>query len=195
VPRLYFDLGSPYAYLALERAPIVLGVRPRLCPVLLGAMFARRGWGSWAPTEEREGRIADIEARARLHGLPPLVWPEGWPANGLSAMRAAVWAEREGRLDAFARIVLRRQFAQGADIASPNVLGACAASAGLDPEAMAAAIATAASKDALRDATDRAGEAGVRGIPTLAVGSELFYGDDRLEAAHEHRSRLGWAPS
>jgi 2-hydroxychromene-2-carboxylate isomerase len=38
-------------------------------------------------------------------------------------------------------------------------------------------------KDRLRAATDEAYERGVRGVPTVAVGDQLFYGDDRLEAA------------
>ena len=38
-------------------------------------------------------------------------------------------------------------------------------------------------KDKLREATAEAYERGVRGVPTIAVGDELFYGDDRLEEA------------
>ena len=44
-PTLFYDLGSPYAYLAVERAPAVLGVKPRLEPVLVGGIFALRGHG------------------------------------------------------------------------------------------------------------------------------------------------------
>ncbi len=38
-------------------------------------------------------------------------------------------------------------------------------------------------KDRLRAATDDAYARGVRGVPTVAVGDELFYGDDQLDAA------------
>ena len=38
-------------------------------------------------------------------------------------------------------------------------------------------------RDALRDATDEALRRGVTGVPTVAVGDELFWGDDRLEDA------------
>src|SRR5262245_11060524 len=102
-PTLYYDLGSPYAYLAAERAAAVLGVEPRLQPILVGGIFVERGHGSWAHTEEREARIAEIEARAVRYGLPPLRWPEGWPNNTLKAMRAAIWADRQGAGVEFAR--------------------------------------------------------------------------------------------
>src|SRR4051794_5353528 len=95
-PTLYYDLGSPYAYLATERAAEVLGVEPRLQPVLVGGIFVARGHGSWSQTSDRESRIAEVEERAAAYGLPPLRWPEGWPNNTLAAMRAAIWAERLG---------------------------------------------------------------------------------------------------
>ena len=104
---LYYDLGSPYAYLAVERAEAVLGSAPELRPVLLGGIFARRGWGSWSQTDEREARMADLQERAVVYGLPPLRFPDGWPLDGLTAMRAATWAAS----DAFAREAFRRQFA------------------------------------------------------------------------------------
>lgn len=180
---LYFDLGSPYAYLALERAETVLGTPPALEPVLLGAIFRWRGRGSWAHTDQRSSGMAEVQSRARRYGLPPLVWPPAWPTDGLAAMRGATWALRQGRLGPFAQAVLRDQFAEGADIADPEVLAACAVRAGLDPRDMAAGLGEPEVKDALRLATRQAWEAGVRGVPSLRVGSAIFYGDDRLEAA------------
>src|SRR5919108_1939558 len=141
VPALYYDLGSPYAYLATERAERVLGTAPELRPVLLGAIFAARGHGSWSQTPAREARVAEIERRAAAYGLPPVRWPPGWPPNTLRAMRAAVWATREGRGDAFARTAFRRAFVDGDDLGDPAVLAAVAAAAGLDGAALAAAVA------------------------------------------------------
>jgi 2-hydroxychromene-2-carboxylate isomerase len=182
-PILYFDLGSPYAYLAFERAAGVLGAAPELRPVLLGALFARRGSGSWSATGERASRITDIEARAERYGLAPLRWPAAWPGDGLQAMRAAVWAGRNGALEPFAREVFRAQFAAGGDIADPGLLEACARQAGLPAEQLAEALAEPALKQELRAGTDAAWDAGVRGVPSTAVGGLIFYGDDQLELA------------
>jgi 2-hydroxychromene-2-carboxylate isomerase len=182
-PLLFYDLGSPYAYLAVERAERVLGVAPDLRPVLLGAIFAARGHGSWSATPRREAGIAEVERRAAAYGLPPLRWPADWPPNTLAAMRAAVWAEHEGHGAAFAREAFRRAFAEGADLADPTVLAEAATAAGLDGAALAAAIATRPVKDDLRARTDAALDLGVRGVPTLATGGRLFYGDDRLDDA------------
>ncbi len=188
-PVMYFDLGSPYAYLALSRAESVLGVLPELRPVLLGAIFARRGFGSWARTQAREGRVAEIEERARRYGLPPLRWPAGWPGDGLVAMRCATWAQGQERGEAFARAVFARQFVDGEDIADLGMLLACARDADLDAEWLNGALGQPTVKEMLREATDRAWEAGVRGVPTLQIGESLFYGDDQLELAGEALAR------
>src|SRR6185312_4320441 len=128
-PALYYDLGSPYAYLAVERAERVLGRAPELRPVLLGAIFAARGHGSWSQTPRRAEGIAEVERRAAAYGLPPVRWPDGWPPNTLPAMRAAVWAGREGRGAAFARAAFRRAFVAGADLEDVALLAAVAGEA------------------------------------------------------------------
>jgi 2-hydroxychromene-2-carboxylate isomerase len=187
-PKLYFDLGSPYAYVAAERAESVLGRQPVFEPILLGAIFQRRGRGSWAMTGEQAQRMRELEERARRYQLPPFVWPEKWPANTLAAMRAAVWAKQRSRVVEFSLAVFRRQFVRGMDITDTDVLGACARDVGLDAAAMLAAIKTPAIKEELKVATDRAWCAGVQGVPTVVIGGDIFYGDDRLEAA---ASKLG----
>jgi 2-hydroxychromene-2-carboxylate isomerase len=184
VPTLYFDLGSPYAYLAFARAESVFGERPELAPILLGAMFTRRGFGSWSQTPERAGRLEELEERARRYGIAPIRLPPGWPGNGLQAMRAATWALREGAGAQFAEAAFRRSFADGEDVTGLPALRSIADEVGLSGSELEAAIASATVKDALREATDAAWEAGVRGIPSVRLaGGAVFYGDDQLEQA------------
>ena len=167
----------------MARAAGVLGAEPRLEPVLVGAIFGYRGRGSWALTPERAAGEAEVERRAARYGLPPVVWPEGWPVNSLQAMRAATWATRLGAGPVFAHTAYRRAFAEGADLSDLAVLEDVTAMAGLDPAAMRAAIASDEIKRALRRTTDAAWEAGVRGVPTLRIGDRVVFGDDRLEEA------------
>jgi 2-hydroxychromene-2-carboxylate isomerase len=183
---LYYDLGSPYAYLSVHRAAAVLGTAPALQPVLAGAIFNQRGHGSWGHTEARTANQAEVEARAARYGLPPIAWPPGWPPNTLQAMRAIVWAQHPHRAgDAFARAAFHAAFAEGADLGDLAVLTDIAARAGLPPTELAEGIADPKVKDALRTATAAAIALGVRGVPTLATDDgRLLFGDDRL---HEGR--------
>jgi 2-hydroxychromene-2-carboxylate isomerase len=179
---LYYDLGSPYAHLAVARCERVLGP-VTLQPVLVGAIFAHRGWGSWGVTDERESNIAEVERRAAAYGLPAIRWPAGWPNNTLDAMRMAVWADTLGTGEEFARAGFAAAFEHGRDLSDRDALLAVADRVGLDRAQAASAIAASEIKLALREATERAIAAGVQGVPTTSVDGQLFYGDDRLDEA------------
>ena len=84
---LYVDPQSPYSWLAHARAPGVFGVAPQLRPIVLGPIFARRGWGSWGRTEEREAGQREVERRAAAYGLGAVRWPDGWPLDSLRPRR------------------------------------------------------------------------------------------------------------
>lgn len=182
-PVFFYDLGSPYAYLTAERIHRVLPVVPIWQPILLGGIWKETGGGSWALTDERNDGIAEIERRAEQHGLMPLRWPDGWPNNTLTAMRAAVFAQSIGRAVAFSLAAFRQAFAAGRDLSDVDNILIAAAACELHPNAILKALETQSVKDRLREATQEAYERGVRGVPTIAIGDELFYGDDRLEDA------------
>ena len=204
----YFDLGSPYAYLTAERLGTVLDGEARgnvergsaalggavaWQPISLGGLFKANGRSSWAvgdPGTRRSG-IEEVERRARAYGLPELCWPQPWPGNYLFAMRVATFASQAGVGEAFALQAFRDAFQRGRDLGIPEHVVQSAEQAGLDPDAARAATEDPHVKQALRAATDAAHARGVIGVPTLAVGEELFWGDDRLLDAVSAAARAG----
>ncbi len=183
----YYDLGSPYAYLAAERVNglfAAAGVDPPAWqPILLGGLFKRFERSSWGLGPGRQSGIAECERRAAEYGLPPFRWPEPWPPDGLFAMRAATYAKEIGRAVSFSLAAFRQAFAAGRDLSEPDNVLLAAAAAEIHPRAMLAAVKRDSVKGALREATDRAGDLGVRGVPSVVVDGEVFWGDDRLEEA------------
>jgi 2-hydroxychromene-2-carboxylate isomerase len=188
-PAFYFDLGSPYAYLAAERVNGLFaeaGVEPPVWePVLLGGLLRRFGRDSWANGPGRASGIAEVERRARRYGLPPLRWPDPFPGNTLFAMRAATYAKQVGRTVAFSLAAFRQAFAAGRDLSDPDNVLLAAAAAELHPRALAPATERESVKRALRAATERAGDLGVRGVPSVVVNGEVFWGEDLLARAVE----------
>jgi 2-hydroxychromene-2-carboxylate isomerase len=182
-PVFYYDLGSPYAYLAAERMTRVLPEMPVWQPILLGGIWKETGGESWAVTDARDEGMAEVERRAADYELMPIRWPEGWPNNTLKAMRVAVWAQQIGRTVAFSLAAFRQAFAGGKDLSDVDYVLMAAAACELHPNAVLKAIETQSVKERLRDVTREAYDRGVRGVPTIAVGDELFWGDDRLEDA------------
>lgn len=190
----YFDLGSPFVYLAAERMPEILPEPVLWQPVSLGALFKLTGRSSWALGEPsgRRGGMAEVERRAERYGLAPMRWPDPWPTNYLYAMRAATFAFRLGRGPEFSMHALRHAFRQGQDLAIPEHVQQAATDAGLDAQALDEATRDPQIKLALREATDTAHGLGVFGVPTVAIDGELFWGDDHLpDAANALRRSRG----
>lgn len=181
----YFDLGSPFAYLAAERLGEVMPEPVHWQPVSLGALFKLTGRSSWAlgDSERRHAGMAEVQRRALLYGLGPIRWPDPWPTNYLFAMRSCTFAFQVGRGREFTVQALRHAFQHGHDLGVPGHVLEVAGEVGLDLAAVEEAGRDPQVKLALRAATDAAHELGVFGVPTLAIDGELFWGDDRLEDA------------
>jgi 2-hydroxychromene-2-carboxylate isomerase len=187
----YFDLGSPYAYLAAERLGSQLPEPVEWKPILLGALFKQNGRSSWARGDEgsRESGMAEVERRAREYGLPPIRWPDPWPSDYLFAMRAATFAFAAGLGREFTQRAFRDAFQRGHDLSIRDQVLRAADAAGLDRAEVERATGDPAIKQALREATDAAHTLGVIGVPTVAIGDELFWGEDRLQDAAAHVAR------
>jgi len=186
-PVFFYDLGSPYAYLAAERVNGLFaeaaGEPPEWQPILLGALFKRFGRDSWANGPDRAAGMREVERRASAHGLPPVKWPEPFPGNTLVAMRAATYAKQIGRAPSFSLAAFRQAFAAGRDLTEPDNVLLAAAAAEMHPRAVLSAVERDSVKRQLRETTERAGEMGVRGVPSVVIGERVFWGDDRLEEA------------
>jgi 2-hydroxychromene-2-carboxylate isomerase len=183
-PVFYFDYSSPYAYLAAMRIGDLLP-DATWRPIAFGALIRQIGKVPWSLGPGRAAGVREVEERAAARGLPPVRWPDGWPDESYSLLplRAALVADEAGRIVPFSLAVYRLVFAEGRTLTDPEPVLQAAAAAGVDPEALRAGVADPAIKARLRANTDEAIARGVTGVPTLAVGDELFWGDDRLEAA------------
>lgn len=181
----YYDLGSPYAYLAADRVDLLFDVDTEVKwePVLLGGIFKSTGRSSWAETTQRDDGIAEIAARAAARGLPAFVYPDPWPNNGLTAMRAAVRAHQMGAGRRFAMEAFAVQFNDGLPLSDPENIELAAHRAGLDPLDLLDATDVPEIKQKLIDNTQAAIDAGVIGVPSVVVNGEVFWGDDRLHDA------------
>jgi len=180
---------SPYSWFAAERIDRLLP-RARWTGVLAGAIFKATGRVSWGMTDRRAAGMADCEARAAAYGLGPIRWPQAWPTSDLMVARAMAFAEQCGELKPFALAAMRLSFLEGADLGELASVLEAGRRAGIDEGKLQGATADQAIKDALRRSTEEVLALGVFGVPTVAIGRELFWGDDRLDEASEAYSRL-----
>jgi 2-hydroxychromene-2-carboxylate isomerase len=181
----YYDFNSPYAYLAAERLDeFVAGAewRPIAFAILLnqlGELDNRLTNLNTAPiVEEVSARVAD-------RGLPAFAPPDVWPVQSWSLvpLRAALVADDLGRQREFGLAAFRKSFVESRSLADLETVFDAAREAGIDPEQVAEGIQRPEIKERLKQNTDEAIARGVTGIPTVAIGDELFWGDDHLDDA------------
>ena len=115
--------------------------------------------------------MREVERRAQAYGLPPIRWPDPFPGNTLIAMRTATFAKEIGRTVSFSLAAFRQAFAAGRDLSEPDNVFLAAASSELHPRSLEIAVARDAIKVRLREATDRAGDLGVIGVPPSSSAS------------------------
>jgi 2-hydroxychromene-2-carboxylate isomerase len=162
-PRLifYYDLGDPECYLVAERVTSALPAVVEWEPVLGARRAAAPDWDQLA-------------RRAAELGIQPLRWPEQWPIDSRDAMLAATYAKRIGRAVAFSLAAFRQAFAGGRDLGERETVLIAGAACEMHPEALLKGIALRSTAKALEHATARARRAGVRALPAIQAGDQLF---------------------
>jgi 2-hydroxychromene-2-carboxylate isomerase len=187
----FYEFASTYSYPAAMRIDdlaLDYDVDVRWRPFLLGPIFKAQGWDT-SPfnlyPEKGRYMIRDLERIVQSQGLPKFRMPKSFPANSLLASRVALCFRGEMRA-AFSRAVYDAEFAHAADIADTKAIGKILQSLGEDAAKIFEQVNTRPVKDALRAETEAAQRAKIFGAPAfVAEDGELFWGNDRLEAALE----------
>jgi 2-hydroxychromene-2-carboxylate isomerase len=184
----FYEFASTYSYVtAMRIAPLAAdaGVTVRWRPFLLGPIFKAQGWET-SPFNlyPAKGRymVRDCERLCADLGLAFRL-PDPFPQPSLTAARVALVALGEGWGDDFSRAVYRAEFAEARNIADPAVLGGIVRDLGHDETAALAGAQSEDIKGRLRANTEDAQRLGIFGAPSFISGSELFWGNDRLEQA------------
>ncbi|MEM6497234.1 MAG: 2-hydroxychromene-2-carboxylate isomerase [Pseudomonadota bacterium] len=180
----YYDYGSPTAYLAWTQLPAICekhNATLKYKPILLGGVF--KGTDNQSPVMIRpKGKwlLDDVTRYAKYYGVPYAMNPH-FIVNTMPAMRGAMWAQAFGQLEAYNTAMYTAMWVDQKDIAQPDVIQDVLTTAGLDAAAMGDAIQQQDIKQALIDATNAAVESGVFGAPTMIIGDEMHFGQDRLD--------------
>ncbi len=191
--EFWYEFASTHSYPAAMRIETLAareGVGLRWRPFLLGPLFKEHGWND-SPFNiyAAKGRYMwrDLTRICESEGLALKLPPVRFPQNGLKAARVALVGESEGWTPAFSRAVFAANYAGQKDISEDITLVAILDELGVDAGLALAAANAPENKEVLKRQTEEAGSRGLFGAPSFTVGDELFWGNDRLEAA------LAWA--
>jgi 2-hydroxychromene-2-carboxylate isomerase len=187
--EFYFDFGSPTAYLAHKRlgqlsAQYDLQVIYK--PMLLGGVFKATGNNSpiVIPAKGQYMMAHDLPRFASRYGVELNPNPF-FPINTLNLMRAAIAAERLDCATAFNAAVYDAVWVQEKNMGDSAVVADVLAKHGLDAKALLALSQDPEVKAALITNTEAAVARGIFGTPTFFMGSEMYFGQDRLDFVEE----------
>lgn len=184
----YFDCSSPWTYLAFHAVqPLAQAARAEILwkPILVGGVFNavnQTVYESRAKPNPRKQAYMqkDMQDWARHYGLTIKFPPTVFPVNSVKCMRGALVALDEDRLAAYATAAFEAYWSDDRDLSKEAVLADIAAKAGIDRQRFFAGIETDSCKARLRANTDDLIARGGFGSPTIFVGNEMFFGNDRL---------------
>lgn len=187
--EFWFEFGSNYSYLSVMRIEEEArrhGVRIAWKPFLLGPIFRALGMENspFVLQKEKGAYVQQDMARlCRKYGLAPWVKPSVFPRLGVLPLRIALLGVDEPWIGAFCRKVMELNFVRDQDINQPEQLVPIVAELGLSALSLTERAQSEPIKTRLRDQTEKARAKGIFGAPTFFVGTEMFWGNDRLDDA------------
>jgi 2-hydroxychromene-2-carboxylate isomerase len=179
----YFDLRSPEAYFAAERALAVLPAPCEWQPILASMLPRAETFETYRCEYEVAALRENTERRAAALALQPFVWPEPFPFDSEFAMLAATFAKRIGKTVAFALAAFRQAFAGGHALSDRDHVLIAAAACEMHPRAILQATATRGLRAELERASEGAVELGVSDVPAVRIGERVLVGERTLEEA------------
>lgn len=184
--EFYFDVGSPYSYLAYHQLQKIAKAKNAAIiwkPILLGAVF--QATGNRSPVEvpaKARYTMLDLQRWAQRFGVSLTMNPN-FPINTLPLMRGAVAMQMrdEAQFQRYLAVIFAAMFEKPRNLGLPGEIAAVLQANGFDPTLFLAAINDQAVKDKLKTNSEAAVQRGVFGAPTFFVGEQMFWGQDRLD--------------
>lgn len=185
----YFDFGSPTAYLAYKR---FMQLKERydftlnMTPVLLGGIFKASDNQSPVANAAKGAYMSthDLPRFARRYNVP-LAFNPYFPINTLSLMRAAYAAIEEDCFYEYVDTVFSAFWEKEANMGDMDVIASTLSEAGLNADTLLTKSQTPEIKQLLIAATDAVVQRGAFGLPTIFIGDEMFFGQDRMDFIEE----------
>ncbi len=186
--EFFFDCSSPWTYLAFHNIqPLVAELNEPIGwrPVLVGGIFNSVNPSVYAMRENPvPAKMAymqkDLQDWARAAKLRIIMPPKVFPVNSVKAMRGCIWLEPQGKLIPFATAIFEAYWAREEDISQDTVLLKICQQIDVDGEEFMTGVAQPAIKEQLKANTEEVIRRGGFGSPTIFLGEDMYFGNDRL---------------
>jgi len=183
--EFYFDLGSPYSYLAYYRLLQIAEqqeIQIVYKPILLGGVF--KATGNRSPIEisvKGVYSILDMQRWAEYYQIPMQMNPH-FPMNTLTLMRILTGVQllHLEKFEQVLKLLFDAMFGTPQNLNEPTVLAEVLKPSGFSVEDIMSMVQSDVVKQKLITETEQAIQRGIFGAPTFFVGDEMYWGQDRL---------------
>ena len=190
--EFFFDFGSPASYLAWTQLPRIARAADAQIiwrPMLLGGVF--KATGNQSPVmipSKGAWMLKDLARFASSYGVPMQFNPN-FPINTLTLMRGAAGYQNDERFERYVQVMFEALWTQRKNLGKPEVVAEVLSAAGFAPAEFEQLVNDEAVKERLKATTEEAIKRGVFGAPTFFIGSEMHFGQDRLDFVAEALAR------
>ncbi len=180
----YFDIGSPAAYLAWTQLPKLItetNATINYKPMFISGVFKLTGNDTPITVPAKGKWIFEDFARWAKRYEVPLVVNSKFPVNSLYMMRGIIAYQEKAIFLPLVEAMFDAMWVSNKDVTDPQVMAEIAASVGINVNEFSEKLQSPETKQILIDATQEAVDRGAFGAPTFFIGSEMHFGQDRMD--------------
>jgi 2-hydroxychromene-2-carboxylate isomerase len=180
----YFDISSPYSYLAheqIKRFEKENKIKVNYMPILLGGIHQLANITAPGLNPSRaKHMIKDLKICADWFKVK-FQFNRYFPLKTVNILRGALVAEKEGFLNNYVDQFYKAAWVDSLNLNDGKILERFIKNMDINPKSFIEKLSDQKIKDDLKTKTSNAFKKGVFGAPTFIVGSKMFFGQDRLE--------------
>ena len=185
----YFDIISPYAYIAYKKILKIKDVNFKLKPILLGGLHNLACISAPAFNKYKMKNMQnDCELVAKKNNIS-FKWNSIFPINSLGIMRGYLYVE-DNKKEEYLNSFFEAYWKEDQDLSSEENIKSLLKKLKINEDDFFNSIKNQVIKDKLKQLTQEAFEKEVFGAPTFIVNNKIFWGQDRLEYALDEIKKI-----
>ena len=185
----YFDIISPYAFIAYKNITKIDKNEFNFKPILLGGLHNLHGIKAPAfiPAKAKH-MIRDCKLIAEKNNIK-FKFNSYFPIRSLNLMRGVFIAEEDNFKSYYIDQIFEAVWRDGLNMNDQNIIERVLKNLNVNPKTFFLRLTTQNNKDLLKNKTSEAYQRGIFGAPTFYINNKIFWGQDRLDFAVEEASK------
>ena len=178
----YFDIISPYSYIAHKKIQNLTNVVFNYKPIFLGGLHNLAGIEAPAFNKFKMQNMRNDCDLVAFKNKIKFKWNSKFPINSLNIMRGYLSVNSSKKIE-YLNCFFDAYWKDNKDLSNLETINNLLSHLKIDQKKFYTSIKEQVTKDELIELTNKAFQKEVFGAPTFVVNNKIFWGQDRLEYA------------